>query len=351
MGYKSLFHGLYLGAFFAAPLSSVASCADYPNIVSNITEPYNINKYGEPNIKNVTQYLINFYGANNNVAITSSAIQFDESYRTMSFDFRVNDEKFTSFNIRLDYQMQNTDRLCHNIINILEQQEFNETSDLDNEVNKTIDNYIRTTADTNDQNYELFQFVRENIPAGDFNYFTYYDYLSNIYYQDSGISIALGSEIEQADTWKLFFQTFSFKFTLWNVANQSIFQNSETNDIDFNHWNPNEYKKYLVEYVKSINGSKDIYTMILQNEIYYSLVSITAFGSIDDCKKEVSYDLALKSDPTIIFHSTEDWITFWLSNMDQISEGVTITLNMNDDTNNKSTLTFDVADSDFENDY
>jgi hypothetical protein len=37
--------------------------------------------------------------------------------------------------------------------------------------------------------------------------------------------------------------------------------------------------------------------------------------------------------------------------MDQISEGVTITLNMNDDTNNKSTLTFDVADSDFENDY
>jgi hypothetical protein len=95
MGYKSLFHGLYLGVFFAAPLSSVASCADYPNIVSNITEPYNINKYGEPNIKNVTQYLINFYGANNNVAITSSAIQFDESYRTMSFDFRVNDEKFT----------------------------------------------------------------------------------------------------------------------------------------------------------------------------------------------------------------------------------------------------------------
>jgi hypothetical protein len=46
--------------------------------------------------------------------------------------------------------------------------------------------------------------------------------------------------------------------------------------------------------------------MILQNEIYYSLVSITAFGSIDDCKREVSYDLALRSDPTIIFHSTED---------------------------------------------
>jgi hypothetical protein len=351
MGYKSLFHGLYLGVFFAAPLSSVASCADYPNIVSNITEPYNINKYGKPNIKNVTQYLINFYGRNNDVAITSNAIQFDESYRTMSFDFRVNDEKFTSFNIRLDYQMQNTDRLCHNIINILEQQEFNETSDLVNEVDKTIDNYIRTTADTNDQNYELFQFVRENIPAGDFNYFIFYDYLSNIYYQDSGISIALGSEIEQADTWKLFFQTFSFKFTLWNVANQSIFQNSETNDIDFNHWNPDEYKKYLVEYVNSTKDVKNIYSMISANVIYSSLVNLTTFRTIDDCEEDVTYDLVLKSDPTAIYHSTEDWNDFYSNYTKQISEGVTITLNMNDDTNNKSTLTFDVADSDFENDY